>query len=242
MKAAVITGASGGIGGRIALLAGKDYDRVLLIGRNRDALGAVAASIGERAQVLAFDVASSPAEELTEALKGLEVGLLVNAAGAGRADVFTGLSEEEADAVCDTNVRGLTRVTLAVLPYMSGGGRILNIASASAFLPQPGFAAYAASKSYVVSFSRALDRETRPSRRISVTAVCPGPVDTAFIDRDALPAYKKRHLADAGTVARKAYAAARRRRRVCCPTFAMKALRFAAKVVPHGVILHFLER
>lgn len=65
------------------------------------------------------------------------------------------------------------------LPYMKMGSRIINMASAAAFCPQPSFAVYAASKACVLSFSRALGQELR-EKSIYVTAVCPGPVETEF--------------------------------------------------------------
>ena len=72
-------------------------------------------------------------------------------------------------------------MTLLCLARMGRGSRIVNLASAAAFCPQPSFAVYAATKSYVLSFSRALRAELS-GRGILVTAVCPGPVDTEFFD------------------------------------------------------------
>ena len=79
----------------------------------------------------------------------------------------------------DVNCRSLTRMTLLCLPFLRAGSRIVNLASASAFCPQPYFSVYAATKSYVLSFSRSLGEELR-KKGIVVTAVCPGPVDTEF--------------------------------------------------------------
>ena len=79
----------------------------------------------------------------------------------------------------DVNCKSLVYMTSLCLPYLAEGGRILQFASAAAFVPQPGFAVYAASKAFVLSYSRALNKELRP-RRIAVTAVCPGPVKTEF--------------------------------------------------------------
>lgn len=86
---------------------------------------------------------------------------------------------EEETGMVDVNCRALTAVTRLVLPYMSENSRILQFASAAAFLPQPRFAVYAATKSFVLSYSRALAMELK-SRQIYVTAVCPGPVKTEF--------------------------------------------------------------
>lgn len=78
------------------------------------------------------------------------------------------------------NCTALTAVTTMVLPFMPQNSRILQFASSAAFLPQPGFAVYAASKAYVLSYSRALNRELK-GRKIFVTAICPGPVRTEFL-------------------------------------------------------------
>lgn len=82
----------------------------------------------------------------------------------------------------NVNCKALTAVTYACLPYMPMGSRILMLASSAAFAPQPGFAVYAASKAYVLSFSRALRVECQ-EQGLTVTAGCPGPVDTEFFDR-----------------------------------------------------------
>ena len=77
------------------------------------------------------------------------------------------------------NDEALVAVTEMVLPYISKNSRIIQFASAAAFMPQPGFAVYAASKSFVLSYSRALAVELK-KKNIYVTAVCPGPVETEF--------------------------------------------------------------
>ena len=80
----------------------------------------------------------------------------------------------------ELNCTALTAVTKLCLPYCKKG-HLLLLASGAAFVPPPGFAVYAASKAYVLSFARALNVELKRSAR--VTAVCPGPVDTPFLDK-----------------------------------------------------------
>ena len=79
------------------------------------------------------------------------------------------------------NCEALTSITHRLIPYMKKNSRIIQVASSAAFLAQSDFAVYAATKSYVLSFSKALKEELR-DREIYVTAVCPGPVDTPFFD------------------------------------------------------------
>ena len=140
----------------------------------------------------------------------------------------------------DVNCRALIAVTRLCLPYMGRGSRILQLASGSAFLPQPGFAVYAASKSCVLSFSRALREELRP-RGIVVTAVCPGPVDTDFFRAGGitLSPLKRFFLADPEKVAKKALADARKGKALSVYGLSMKMVRIAAKVFPEGWLVRF---
>lgn len=89
--------------------------------------------------------------------------------------------EEQAEMV-DVNCRSVVEVSSLVLPYMKYRGRMIYMASAAAFLPQPGFAVYAASKAFVLSYVRALRAESR-EKQLRVTAVCPGAVKTEFFNR-----------------------------------------------------------
>ena len=104
------------------------------------------------------------------------------------------LSVSDQTGMAELNCTALTAVTSMVLPFMPNNSRILQFASSAAFLPQPGFAVYAATKAYVLSYSRALNRELK-DRGISVTAICPGPVKTEFFDiaqtTGEIPLYKQ---------------------------------------------------
>ena len=133
-------------------------------------------------RTLPMDLAEKDAcAELAALLKKEKpvIRILVNSAGLGHAGKLETQDVDQILNMIDVNCRALTAVTMTCLPYFRKGSRILQMDSGSAFLPQPGFAAYAASKAYVLSLSRALKEELR-SRQISVTAVCPGPVKTDF--------------------------------------------------------------
>ena len=136
-----------------------------------------------------------------------EIVFLVNAAGFGKIGSVKNLSTEDQLGMVDLNIRVLTGIAKLSLPYMAKHSRIINFASAAAFLPQPSFAVYAASKSYVLSFSRSLNEELQGSG-CYVTAVCPGPVKTEFFDiaetTGKIPFYKYLFMADPGNVCRKA--------------------------------------
>lgn len=106
---------------------------------------------------------------------------LVNCAGFGKIGEYSDISPETNHAMIDLNCKALVDITLSVLPYMRRGSRILQICSSSAFQPLPGLNIYAATKSFVLQYSRALRWELR-GRGIGVTAVCPYWIkDTEFI-------------------------------------------------------------
>ncbi len=117
-----------------------------------------------------------------------EVAVLVNAAGFGKFGTCADLTLQETCDMIDLNCRAAAALTAAVLPYMGRGSRVLEICSSAAFQPLPGFNVYAATKAFLLRYSRALRWEAAP-RGIRVTAVCPGgsgPISWTW------PGYKKR--------------------------------------------------
>lgn len=147
--------------------------------------------------------------------------------------------KSETDMVA-LNCEALCAVTRMVLPYMECNSRIIQYASSAAFLPQPGFAIYAATKSFVLSYSRALNQELR-SRRIYVTAVCPGPVKTEFFDiaesTGVIPLYKQLVMANPRRVVQKAIWDSIAGRELSVYGITMIAFRLLCKVVPHRLLL-----
>ena len=141
----------------------------------------------------------------------------------------------------DTNCRSLTHMTLLCIPYMSKGSRIVNMASAAAFCPQPSFAVYAATKSYVLSFSRALRFELS-KKGIVVTSVCPGPVKTEFFEISGtnVNILKKASMARADKVVRKALLDVRKMKEVSVYGTAINGARILTKLFPHRLIINIL--
>ena len=165
----------------------KNLDEIWVIARRKERLEALAKESRVPLRIFAGDLQKKKVyKELRDALEKEQPDLrmLVNSAGFGKSgSVEEILSEKfriQTDMV-DVNCRSLTRMTLLCLPFLRAGSRIVNLASASAFCPQPYFSVYVATKSYVLSFSRSLGEELR-KKGIVVTAVCPGPVDTEFFD------------------------------------------------------------
>ncbi|MDY3917549.1 MAG: SDR family NAD(P)-dependent oxidoreductase [Candidatus Limivivens sp.] len=257
MNIAVITGASSGIGREFARQIALDYpwlDQLWLIGRSigkleqvKKALEATALSGTAEVCCLSMDL-TIPGERkrLAEKLEKEtpRIKLLVNAAGMGVIGKIEQLPAKPQLETIRINCEALTAVTHMCLPYLKRGSRIIQMVSASAFVPQPEFAVYAASKAYALSFSRALRKELQ-DREITVTAVCPGPVDTPFFDRaeqyeKRLPA-KRAVMAEPGKVVKKAIRDAATGREISVCGLPMKGARAACKLLPHSLIIRLMD-
>lgn len=192
MNIAIITGASSGMGKEFAIQLSpvlKRTDELWLIARNKEKLEDVVSTIKKmnivpEIKVFPMDITEeNKLNQFAEAMMILnpKISVLVNCAGVGTYGAFSKQSREETMEMVRLNVLALTQMTKICLPYMRKGSKIIQLASGSAFLPQPQFAVYAASKSYVYSFGRALAKELKP-QGIIVTTVCPGPVETPFLE------------------------------------------------------------
>ncbi|SDW27713.1 3-oxoacyl-[acyl-carrier-protein] reductase [Ruegeria halocynthiae] len=186
-KNALITGASGGIGGDIARALYDAGASVGLSGTRVEPLQALADSLGERAYVLPCNLSDS---ESVEALpkKAAEamgsVDILVNNAGITRDNLFMRMSDEEWQSVIDVNMTATMKLCKGVIRGMMKArwGRIVNISSVVAAIGNPGQANYAASKAGMIGFSKALAHEVA-TRGITVNAVAPGFITTAMTEK-----------------------------------------------------------
>jgi short-subunit dehydrogenase len=187
-KVAIVTGASSGIGEALAGAMAAQGTHVVLVARSVDRLTALAARIegaGGEATVLPADLAApGAAQRLFDEIqqRDLPVDTLVNNAGFG----FYGPFETEAPThlgeMLQVNIVALTELTRLFVPsLLERRGAVLNVASTVAFQPSPYMSAYGATKAFVLSLSEALWAEYR-GRGLHVAAVCPGPVETPFID------------------------------------------------------------
>ena len=229
-RIAIVTGASSGIGEAFVREAVKeDLDKILIIARREDKLKALDAAI---VQIEKQYGQGSYLED-----NDPFVGLLINCAGMGKKGNIADRDEKCLEDTLDLNCRSLSVITRMCLPRMGEGSRVINIASSAALLPQPGFAAYAASKAYVVSFSRALGIELLP-RRIKVTTVCPGPVVTGFqaLATDGGSAeftgFRRFVAADPHKLAKASLRASLRGRKLFVYGLTQKLLHLASKIVP----------
>ena len=184
MRIAVITGASSGIGREFVFAVDKAerYDEIWVIARRAERLEELRAKCRNPLRPLALDLAQESGVAAYRALleqEKPELALLVNAAGCG---VFGPFEEKDLDALLHSarlNALALTAMCHISLPYMKSGSSIVNMGSNSSWQPVPYQAVYGASKSYVLSLSRAIGRELRP-RGVHVMCVCPGWIKTEF--------------------------------------------------------------
>ena len=185
-RKALITGASGGIGGAIARALHAQGADVALSGTRREALETLAASLGGRAHVVPADLADKAAVEALvpaaeAALGGLDI--LVNNAGLTRDNLFMRMKDEEWDAVLAVNLTAAFRLMRAAVKGMMRRrfGRIVNIGSVVGSTGNPGQGNYAASKAGLIGMSKALAAEVA-SRNITVNVIAPGFIATPMTD------------------------------------------------------------
>lgn len=185
-KTALVTGASGGIGGAIARALHAQGATVTLSGTRVDPLEALAAELGDRAHVVPCNLSETASVEAlpkdaAAAMGGLDI--LVNNAGVTRDNLFMRMSDEEWATVLDINLTSNMRLCRAVLRGMMKArwGRIINITSVVGTTGNPGQGNYAASKAGLVGMSKSLASEVA-SRGVTVNCIAPGFITTAMTD------------------------------------------------------------
>ena len=265
MNIAVITGASSGMGEEFARQLSSDryaqiggpFDEIWLLARSKDKLDSLVNALGkDRFRAVPCDLTDSASVDSFASLLASEkptVGLLINSAGMGKNGAFLSQSVEDTNQSVSLNCRALSEVTRIVLPYMTPKGenaakkdrpRIINIASSAGFLPQPGFAIYAATKAFVISFSRALNVELK-NKNITVTCICPGPCETNFIkvsknDPNAtFTGFKSKFVTTVDKLIPASLRAAGKGKSMLVFGFGQKLLHLASKIVPTNWILFF---
>jgi short-subunit dehydrogenase len=258
-SAALVTGASAGIGAEIAtLLAARGY-ALVLVARRKDRLVALADELtdqhGVRVESIAADLSKpTPRGRIPGRIEqlGLEVEVLINNAGfATGGEPFHKADPERELQQVRVDVEAVVALTSAFLPTMveRGRGAILNVASTAGMQPMPYSAGYAAAKAYVLSFSEAIHQEVR-GHGVTVTALAPGPVETDFWQiagwetssgtsfERAVPGA----LISPEQAARAGVHGLERGERVVVPGLPIRAGMLAARYIPHALKLPALER
>lgn len=251
-KTALITGASSGIGLELAHLFAQDGYRLVLVARNRAALRQVGDDLQSRygitVRIAPKDLAhpASPDElyhELQES--GVVLDILVNNAGFGVAGAFLNTKWNDESEMIQVNIAALTHLTKLFLPQIRAReGKLLNVSSMAAFQPGPFMAAYYASKAYVLSFSEALAEEM-VGTGVTVTCLCPGPVNTNFQKRAYLQgtAMMKSPLAvEVREVARIGYEGMKQGRRIIIPGWKNRILAGGVRLAPRNLLTKVVRR
>ena len=186
-KNALVTGASGGIGGAIAKALHEAGANVALSGTRVEPLETLAAELGDRAHVLPCNLSNADAvaelpRQAVEALGSLDI--LVNNAGVTKDNIFMRMSDDDWASVLDINLTSTMRLCRGAIRGMmkSRWGRIINISSIVGTTGNPGQANYAASKAGVVGLTKSIAYEVA-SRGITVNCVAPGFITTAMTDK-----------------------------------------------------------
>ncbi len=258
-SAALVTGASAGIGSEIAKLLAERGHALVLVARRKDRLTALADELsdkhGVRVETIAADLGKpTPRGKIPGRIEelGLQIEILINNAGFATG----GEPFHEADPAREleqvrVDVEAVVALTSAFLPAMvaRGRGAVLNVASTAGMQPMPYSAGYAAAKAYVLSFSEAVHQEVR-GHGVTVTALAPGPVETDFwqIAGWETSGGKSFERAVPGTLispaeaARAAVEGLERGERVVVPGLPIRAAMLASRYIPHMLKLPAMER
>ena len=245
MAIAIITGASSGIGRQFALEIEKtgEVNGFLLIARTRSKLEKLAEELHTPAEILEADLATEEGlnrvrEYLAE--KKPCVKYLINAAGYGIFGDYTEVTESEVVGMIDLNVKATVLISHMTVPYMERGSHLLEVGSASAFTPLPGFNIYASTKAFVYHYAQALAYELRP-KDIAVTVFCPGWVKTGFFARAeseiSRGPKKKKPLLSVEYAVGCAMRAMRKRKILCTCNWFTKMQHLASKILPNRLAI-----
>jgi hypothetical protein len=253
---ALITGASSGLGMEFALQLAPHARCLVLAARRLDRLEELREDLLAEfpdldVRTYGIDLADTPRiDGMVRWLEenNLEVDLLVNNAGLGDYGPFETGNWAKVKQMLDVNITALTKLTHSLIPTLrrEGSGAILNVGSVAGMLPIPCEAVYAATKAYVASFSEALRAELRDTG-VTVTNVCPGPVETEFSDvarRDdhGLMAAPEFFKVPAWRVVRDALDAVARNRARVIPGWQVALIMCVAASVPLFVLRYFMNR
>ncbi len=245
MSVAIVTGASSGIGKEFVVRLSKQTDitEFWLIARREELLLKLSESLSQKCKIISLDLSSEEGLRNFSEILAKEkpnVKYLVNAAGYGKYGDYTVVDTKTAFNMIDLNVKALVYITQETIPYIVDGGKIIQLGSASTYNPLPNLNVYAATKSFVKHYSRALHYELR-SRNISVTTVCPGWVKTEFFDCAKIDAYSNNSFAKpmvkSEDVVRKAIKDAKRGKDISMYSVFNNTHHLFAKLLPHKFII-----
>ncbi len=245
---ALITGASAGIGAELARVFARNGHDLVLVARRKERLDALAVELAKhQAQVVTIacdlthaDAVANLASELES--RSLTIDVLINNAGITYAGEFSQMSQAAVANMLQLNMVALVQLTHRLLPAMIAhrAGRILNVASLSAFQPVPMMTLYAATKVFVMSFTEGLAEELKGTG-ITATALCPGLTATDMVGdatggTTGLPEVPEIFLADVASVAHEGYIACMAGEVVRVPGVANRMAAFWSSTTPRWLV------
>lgn len=251
MRTAIVTGASSGLGREFVRQIADVFPEIecyWLIARRTDRLAEVAEALPDKqVECLPLDLCDAMSfmalqEKLTA--EQPEIVLLVNNAGCGYLGNIGEVDTASQTRMIDLNLRALTAVTNITVPFMAPGSCILNVSSIASFCPNPRMTVYSASKAYVTSYTVSAAEELK-TKGITVTAVCPGPMKTEFLDIGSIAGNSRMFellpYCDQVRVAGGALRAAKAGRTIYTPKLFYKFYRVLAKVTPVKLMVKFTK-
>lgn len=235
---AIVTGATGDIGEEFVKSLLSETEQVWAVGRSENKLTSLKEKYGDKIVPVRVDL--SDRDDIFSFCEKIEsekpeIRYLVNNAGVAKMKPVSDFTLEEISDMLDINDKAATLICRACIPYMVKGSYILNVASASAFQPNPYIALYSASKAYLLSFTRSLNVE---NENITCTAVCPGWVDTQMLpkQRDGKD-IRYPGMTPASKVVEVALKDCHKGKDVSVCSFYFRYMRFLSKVTPHSIAM-----
>jgi short-subunit dehydrogenase len=248
---AIVTGASSGIGKEFFLSLNdraSNLDEIWVIARSENKLNDLQAFTKIPVKALPLDLSTNDAIQIFEnALRQEQPSIqyLICASGFGRFSAIQDDSKEILQNMVDLNCRSIVGVTRAAYPYIAKGGTVMLIASVAAFQPIPYIATYAASKAFVLSYGRALNKELRKSNGARCICICPFWTKTAFFDRaksEKQIVKKYAVMYEPKSVVKRAWKDVKKRRDVSVCGAYTRGQSLLVKLLPHKWVMSIWQR
>ena len=243
MNIAILTGATGGIGAAfVEYLAKEKLDQIWCIARNQKKLDALKQKYGQVIRTFSMDLSLEQSILDLQAVLQEEqptVKMLINNAGIAIVGRFDDFDLATTRTYIDLNVKSVVLLTEVVMPFMDSGSHIINMSSQSSFQPLRFINLYASGKAFIRSYSRSLNQELKGTG-ISVTACCPGWIDTPMLPKEYNGVQiKYPGLSQPEEVAKKALKDAKKGKDMSVYSLYVKAQHLAAKLLPQKVVMKY---
>jgi len=247
-KTVLVTGATSGIGEEIVKQLSFCRTKLLLCGRNKEAMDLLEVEIKKNtcqvaeSFLLNFSSNESLKELIAQIQKTYEIDILVNNAGIGHLSDFSVMSEDQIHTMVNLNIVAIMQLCRAFIPQLQKGNGILNVGSVASFFPTPGSALYGATKRFLLSFTDALHWEMLSSG-VHVTGVYPGNTHSRFLERSTGGKVKKWQKAMSPVVvAEKALAGLSKNKMRVIPGYMNKLKTLAPVILPNTILLNKLYK